>query len=411
VTTAVLLALPEHGHLPACLPVAAELCRRGVRVVVYGTPEFQAMIIATGSAYRDYGAAMRPPPAHEGGLYSVMAYAGGLAEAVLPTLLQELRELKPDLLLLDAMCLWGQLAQQVTGTLAVTLAPVFVPHPEHVSDQDLLEQAYGGANAPVLVAAMDGLNTYFQQSRRLERQYGVTCPDLSGFFAGRQKFNVIFTARAFHPGGAAYGEDYLFAGPQFREEAEAAAELEERLPAGPEPLIYISLGTIFHDAPAFYRECLAALGEPWCRVVLALGERVTPEALGALPAHWRVAARWPQRAVLQRAAAFITHAGMNSATEGLWAGVPLLCVPQHGDQFLVAQQVAGAGAGLVLAPESRSAGLLRASVERVLNEAAFAQGARRMGEQLRAAGGPDGGAARAATAILAFVNQARGEGA
>ena len=47
------------------------------------------------------------PPAHTGGLYSVMASSMGLAETMLPDLLERLREIRPDYLLIDSMCVWG----------------------------------------------------------------------------------------------------------------------------------------------------------------------------------------------------------------------------------------------------------------------------------------------------------------
>jgi UDP:flavonoid glycosyltransferase YjiC (YdhE family) len=47
----------------------------------------------------------------------------------------------------------------------------------------------------------------------------------------------------------------------------------------------------------------------------------------------------PQVDILKRASLFITHAGMNSVSESIQYGVPLICVPQYGDQPLVAYRV------------------------------------------------------------------------
>ena len=57
-------------------------------------------------------------------------------------------------------------------------------------------------------------------------------------------------------------------------------------------------------------------------VVLAIGEHVDPAALGPLGHGVEVHPRAPQLGVLAHADVFITHAGMGSATEALWFGVP-----------------------------------------------------------------------------------------
>ena len=42
---------------------------------------------------------------------------------------------------------------------------------------------------------------------------------------------------------------------------------------------------------------------------------------------------------LQRAAAFVTHGGMNSVSESLRMGVPMVTVPQMGEQEIVSRRV------------------------------------------------------------------------
>ena len=63
----------------------------------------------------------------------------------------------------------------------------------------------------------------------------------------------------------------------------------------------------------------------------------------------------PQLAVLQRASAFVTHGGMNSVSESLFFGVPLVVVPQMGEQAIVGRQVEALSAGLYLSNEEATA--------------------------------------------------------
>jgi UDP:flavonoid glycosyltransferase YjiC (YdhE family) len=104
-STVVVLNLPEHGHMNATFPVVAELARRGERVVYFATEPFRQKIEATGAQFVDYGNADAfVPPAHRGGLYSVMAYLMSLAENILPGVLERVQQERPDYLLIDSMC-------------------------------------------------------------------------------------------------------------------------------------------------------------------------------------------------------------------------------------------------------------------------------------------------------------------
>lgn len=375
----------------ATFPLVAELVRRGERVVYFATEPFRERVEAAGAEYRSYGAAaLFQAPAHTGGLYSVMAFAICLAERVLPELLPQLRALAPDYLLIDSLCVWGNLARQILALPAVMLGSVFVTDERTLSVDALVHQAYGHASKEMLLSAIDALNTYLMTAQRVDREYGCVSPNLVEFFSNRQALNVIFTSREFHLGGDAYDETYQFVGPSM----DAAPRRE---PAGARPLVYISLGTIFNAQPAFYRACFEAFGDAPYRVVMATGQ-VDPSTLGPAPPNFEVLAFAPQLEVLREASLFLTHGGMNSVSEALWNEVPLLVFPQHGDQHLVAARVAELGAGLTLRPPDIEPHKLRELAGRVLTEPSFRDGARRISASFHAAGG----VLRAADAILAW---------
>ena len=88
--------------------------------------------------------------------------------------------------------------------------------------------------------------------------------------------------------------------------------------------------------------------------------------------------------------------GMNSANEALWFGVPLLVVPQRGDQHLVARRVAELGAGLRMPPDEVTADRLRDAVRALRSAPEYRERALAQGASLRSAGGPR----RAAELIL-----------
>jgi MGT family glycosyltransferase len=78
------------------------------------------------------------------------------------------------------------------------------------------------------------------------------------------------------------------------------------------PLVYISLGTLFNAQPEFYRRALAAFAHGRYQVVLSVSCKTPISSLGAIPSHVIVQPSVPQLDILQRAALFITHGGMNS---------------------------------------------------------------------------------------------------
>src|SRR3954468_20483604 len=106
---------------------------------------------------------------------------------------------------------------------------------------------------------------------------------------------------------------------------------------------------------------------------------------------------------MRRAAAFVTHGGMNSVGESLSFGVPVVVVPQMVEQEIVGRRVEQLGSGLFLPKAAVTAEALRAAVRRVLSGESYRQEAALLGETFRAAGG----VRRAADAILAFTRGSR----
>ena len=207
-------------------------------------------------------------------------------------------------------------------------------------------------------------------SRRLEQRYGVPMGGWLEVLGGRYGCTTLVgTSRGLQtcPEGLA-GEDVLFVGPL--RAASAPADCGEPALAAlgeDEELVYVSLGTVFEDRPAFFRDAAIALARPGRRVVLSVG-RIAPQTLGALPPGVAPHAHVDQLAVLRRADLFITHGGFNSVQEGLVAGVPLLVFPQMQEQVLNADRVSELAQRT--GAELRAAGDLDGAVDAVLAAAA-----------------------------------------
>jgi MGT family glycosyltransferase len=394
---AVALVYPTHGHITPSLAVVRELVRRGEEVVFYATPRARAQVEQTGASFREYEASdadFNPDPPTEG-LLADMARLLALTERTLPRLLDEIRSEAPDYILIDTKSVWGRLAAEALELPAITMSVVFALTRDHIAVPDLVRMLYGGASRETLLDGLQEFERYAATARRLAARYSVSAPDLIDFLSNPQPLTIVFTSREFQINGDTFGPSHRFIGASLSNGSNSS----EQLAAGDAPLVYVSLGTTFNDAPAFYQACFEAFADQPYQVLLSTGGRAMD--LPEPPANVRVMPFVPQMDVLQRASVFVTHGGMNSANEGLWCGVPMVVVPQRGDQFLVARRMAELGAGIAVMPAEATPARLRDAVGRLIAESSFRERARALGASLVAAGGPE----RAADEILEAVGR------
>jgi zeaxanthin glucosyltransferase len=168
------------------------------------------------------------------------------------------------------------------------------------------------------------------------------------------------------------------------------------------PFVFASLGTLQGDRFGLFRRIAAACRELDLQLLIAhCGRLDASQELRLLKAG----ASWvtdfaPQRAVLARADAVITHAGLNTVLDALEAGVPSLALPIAFDQPGVAARVVHAGVGLKLDPRLASRRRIVQGLRRLLREPGFAERAKKLGDEVRTAGG----APRAAQLIEAALD-------
>lgn len=393
--TVFFLSLPSHGHINPTLPVVAELVRQGEQMVYYATEAFRAKIEATGATFRPYGWGSNFDPSSDvGGPFGLMARSIEATEQLLPDLVHAIAVEQPDYLLIDSLGVWGTLVAQKLKLPTVALYSTFALNS---SVMGALQRSKAPKPSPRdIVKGLPLLLRYLNTGWRINRQYGVRTPGPIKFFVNQQALNIVFTSREFQPAAQTFDARFAFVGPSVAARHEIVPFPWEQLDQ--RPLIYISLGTIFNNVADFYRTCFAAFADSPYQVVMSIGSNVDEQTLGPPPDNFIVRRYVPQLEILARAALFITHGGMNSVSEALLEGVPLLVVPQIGDQFFVAQRVTNLGAGWSLATGQLRPEQLNALAARILSDSRFKAAAQRIGQSLKAAGGYQ----QAAAIILAF---------
>jgi MGT family glycosyltransferase len=133
-----------------------------------------------------------------------------------------------------------------------------------------------------------------------------------------------------------------------------------------------------NGAESIFRTIAEACAGLPVQLVISLGGGLAPERLGVLPGAPIVVSYAPQLELVKKAAAVITHAGLNTVLESLAEGVPLVCVPLGNDQPGVAARVAARRAGLVVERSKLSAKRLRAALAEVLENAVYRESAAKL---------------------------------
>ncbi|ANB04386.1 oleandomycin glycosyltransferase [Streptomyces ambofaciens] len=391
-STIAFLNIGMHGHVNPTLPVAAELVRRGHTVTYHTSPAFREEIEATGASVRLYPGGDQPLPDPPTPI-TLMEALARTALGLLPAVLADLRGDRPDLIVHDSACPWGALAARELGVPAASSFTTFaynrhVPSPTRGSRELLAAAAARPRSLLGYTAARLALRRRFATS-------GVPLLDLADI---RQPLNLVYTSRAFQPAVEEFDRSYRFVGPSIGARPDDPSFPSDRLR---DPVLYASLGTVFNADPRLLRTFATALAPLGGTVVVSTGQ-TDPTALGPLPGNVLTRRSVPQLEVLDRAALFITHGGMNSVNEALFAGVPLLVVPQGADQPMVARRVVELGAGLSIRTENVTEDSVRAVARRLLEDSRF----RAATAGLRATQREAGGYRRAADELERYLRPA-----
>ncbi len=387
--TIAFMNIAMHGRVNPTLPIVAELVRRGHTVTYHTSPAFSEAIAAAGARVLLYAGGEQPLPDPPVPI-TLMEGLVTTAVRVLPTALTELRDIRPDLIVHDSACVWGAVAARELDVPAASSFTTFafnrhVPSPTHGSWALLA----GAATHP------SSLVGYPRSRWGLRRRFDVRGLPLFDLGNIRQPLNLVYTSRAFQPDVEDFDESYRFVGPSLGARPSDASFPVDSLQ---DPVLYASFGTVFGADPRVLRTFATALAPLGGTVIVSTGQ-TDPAELGTLPANVLARRSVPQLEVLGRAAMFVTHGGMNSVNEAMYAGVPMLVIPQGAEQPLVARRVVELGAGLSLRPEDATEGNVRDRARRLLDEPRFREAA----TALQVAQREEGGYVRAADELERYL--------
>ena len=376
--------IPAYGHANPTIEVVRELTRRGHEVRYYSFEEFREKIEGAGAdfvscdAYLPAIDAKSERKLHEVSTTEMSVLSFRTAAALDPVISQDVESWRPDVLVTDSACFWGKLAALKFNLPWVCSTTTFAFNQQSAK--------YMSQSASEVADMVFGLPRMNREIRKL-RKLGYHVKSTLDIVQNKPDDNtIVYTSRTFQPCAETFDEThYRFVGPSVRE-----VELQSK--AG-RPLVFASLGTVINDRPGFYRTLIEALRDEDVDLLISCGKAFDPACLGDLPANVRVEHYVDQMEVLSRTSLFVTHCGMNSASEGMWMAVPELLFPLTGEQRAVARRVAEVGAGILLdEKDAKDVLKLKAAVLCALADEGISAGAARMREDLRSCVGPSGAA-------------------
>ena len=365
--------IPAHGHTNPTLGLVKTLTEAGHQVWYFSFEEFRQKIESAGAAFIScdgYDFEMEDKDnADRVGKDKVFA-----TELLVSSTLaldemtaRVLEEIRPDVVVSDSVAFWGKLAAMKHGLPYVSSTTTFAFN--RYSAKYMQESAWDIAR---MLWAMPRIN---RQLKRL-REKGYPVKSLLDIVQNDNDTNtIVYTSKYFQPCSETFSDRYHFIGPSIRPITDPVEKTAEKT-------VYISMGTVNQNRQ-FYRNCINALAPTGWQVIISMGTNT--DHFDDLPENIHVHESVDQMAVLSIADAFITHCGMNSASEGLYYGVPLVLFPQTPEQDAVAKRTEELGAGVRL--KSISEEDVLDALTTVINEPQYKEGAARVSESFKSSGG------------------------
>ena len=365
--------IPAHGHTNPTLRLVKTLTEAGHQIWYFSFEEFREKIERAGATFigcDGYDFEMEDKDnADRVGKDKVFAtellVSSTLALDEMTT--RVIGEIRPDVVVSDSVAFWGKLAAMKHGLPYVSSTTTFAFN--RYSAKYMQESAWDIAR---MLMAMPRIN---KQLKRL-REKGYPVKSLLDIVQNDNDTNtIVYTSKYFQPCSDTFSERYHFIGPSIRPITNPIEKTSEKT-------IYISMGTVNQNRQ-FYRNCINVLAPTGWQVIISMGTNT--DHFDDLPENIQVHESVDQMAVLSIADAFITHCGMNSASEGLYYGVPLVLFPQTPEQNAVAKRVEELGAGVRL--KSISEEDVLDALNKVINEPQYKAGAERVSESFKRSGG------------------------
>lgn len=378
--------IPAHGHTNPTLGVVKELTNAGHEVYYFSFDMLREKIERAGAEYiscdgcdidiQDKDAADRVGKdiafATELLVKATLAFDEMVSEKV--------KAIEPDIIVSDSIAYWGKLTALKYGIPYVSSTTTFA-----FNRYSSRYMKHGPGELIKMIFTMPGINKYLQ----MLRDNGYPVKNIYDIVSNDNETNtIVYTSKEFQPCAETFSDKYRFIGPSIR-------PVEREMKKTAARTVYISMGTVMKNKE-IYANCIKALGNTDYQVIISLGDNSIE--IKDIPDNIEIHKSVDQMAVLSIADVFLTHCGMNSASEALYYEVPLVMLPQTPEQGAVAKRAEELKAGILLKNTDESS--IVSTIEKIISTAEYKSAAKRISESFKRCGGVS-----AAREFLEMINQ------
>lgn len=395
---------PLTGHTNQLIVLAAELTRLGHSVTFATDRSFEGRVRAAGAKFISFGASeiidsADPYLSTYNSLWhdisfdaSIVRSRKRLLELFIHTyavmhaeFLSIAKRTQPDTILVDSVALAGlDVARQLKIPLVALAMFLTESVPDNFRfpniDLDFPAKMTGSQKIINLLYPWQKLVRILPELLRLQRLRSRCAKD-NGFIVPSDKYPILVATSFGLELTRELPPNVQLVGPILSTATqELSPELRSWLDNSADtPVIFVSFGTLAELSKSSATSILEGLKSCPVRVLWSL--RTDQQGLLAdIPTSVRIESTVPQQAVLAHPAVkvFLSHCGMNSVSESIYYGKPILGVPIFIDQHYNSARVVDAGIGVRIAKSEVSATSVRNSVNLLLSEERFVQAVRRL---------------------------------
>lgn len=338
--TIVFFCIPAYGHTNPTLNVVRELVNRGHRVFYYSYNSFRQIIEDTEATFMsldEYDQEQKLKPEDAARIGKDIAFSTRIIVdttlALNDRVLSDMQKIKPDCIVYDSMAYWGKAVAMKLNIPYVCSTTTFAFN--RYSAKTMKQKP-----AEIFNFLFSMPETGRQIKRLKDKGYPIK--NVLDLISNDENTpTVVYTSSLFQPYSETFNDSFAFVGPSIRPKTSDFIKKKEKL-------IYISMGTVNNNMIKLYRKMIEAFSDTDYQVLISIGNSTDRKALEPVPENIEIYNSVDQIAVLEKADLFISHAGMNSVSESLYFGVPLILLPITAEQKAVATRVTQLNAGIIL---------------------------------------------------------------
>lgn len=370
-----MLILPEIGHMNPMLCIAREFVDKNNQVVFFGLSHHKEIIERSGAQFKQYiyenyscqTKSLQNDPSNN--MLGILRSLIDLSYKEVPMLAEEVNNFQPDLIIFDNLSLPAKYLIKCIEK-KTNICPKYVqfftffPSIKNIYPSiELLKQICVVPSGLIFNLEKKWLNLkQLLITSHFEIEYSDPL-DLSTF---PSDLNIVTTIPGLHPFENLLDPSFKFVGccvtenvrklesfPKLLQQLKSFDVINPRRDINCEntdrKLIYVSLGTVFFNNIVVFDtiiETFRTINNHNLMIVISVGKEninlyTEREKKGsiAIPENVMLVGFAPQIDILERASLFITHCGMNSTSEAIHYGVPMIAIPIKADQPRVAYRI------------------------------------------------------------------------